>query len=306
MSEDSAFFSGPDSLAERHETAAPRLVHASRNGWSEIHVIDRGGRLRALKALKPGFRGDARYETLLRKEYEIGYSLSHTSICEVYGFVSEPGLGNCIEMEWIDGRSLADILAERRPDKATARKWVLQLCDALAYLHAKQIIHRDIKPANLLVTHNGKNLKLIDFGCSDADAFTVLKGPAGTASFAAPELRNGADVDNRADIWSLGKVIALLLPGEKKTAARCTRTAREERFTDVEQVRDALLRARRWPILLTCTALVAAALYLFLHQTAVRTDDPAPETPAADSVDVETVDELFRQATEMIEGADVQ
>ena len=212
MSEDSAFFSGPDSLAERHETAAPRLVHASRNGWSEIHVIDRGGRLRALKALKPGFRGDARYETLLRKEYEIGYSLSHTSICEVYGFVSEPGLGNCIEMEWIDGRSLADILAERRPDKATARKWVLQLCDALAYLHAKQIIHRDIKPANLLVTHNGKNLKLIDFGCSDADAFTVLKGPAGTASFAAPELRNGADVDNRADIWSLCKVIALLLP----------------------------------------------------------------------------------------------
>ncbi|MBO6160442.1 MAG: serine/threonine protein kinase [Bacteroidales bacterium] len=306
MSEDSAFFSGPDSLAERHETAAPRLVHASRNGWSEIHVIDRGGRLRALKALKPGFRGDARYETLLRKEYEIGYSLSHTSICEVYGFVSEPGLGNCIEMEWIDGRSLADILAERRPDKATARKWVLQLCDALAYLHAKQIIHRDIKPANLLVTHNGKNLKLIDFGCSDADAFTVLKGPAGTASFAAPELRNGADVDNRADIWSLGKVIALLLPGEKKTAARCTRTAREERFTDVEQVRDALLRPRRWPILLACTALVAAALYLFLHQTAVRTDDPAPETPAADSVDVETVDELFRQATEMIEGADVQ
>jgi serine/threonine protein kinase len=306
MSEDSAFFSGPDGLAERRDTAAPRLVHASRDGWSEIHVVDRGGRLRALKALKPGFRGDARYETLLRKEYEIGYSLTHTSICEVYGFVSEPGLGNCIEMEWIDGRSLADILAERRPDKATARKWVLQLCDALAYLHAKQIIHRDIKPANLMVTHNGKNLKLIDFGCSDADAFTVLKGPAGTASFAAPELRNGTEVDNRADIWSLGKVIALLLPGEKKTAARCSRTDREERFADVAQIREALLRPRRWPILLACTVLVAAVLCLLLHQAADRTDDPAPETPPADSVDVETVDELFRQATEMIEDADVQ
>ena len=213
MPDDSTFFSPANDPASKDvnmsdvlslsKDEAKNLIHSSEAGWSEIWLIDKNGRFRALKSLKPSFRGQARYESLLRKEYEIGYSLSHTAIREIYDFRNIPGLGNCIEMEWVDGVTLTEFLSGGRPARATAKKIALQLCDALSYLHSKQIVHRDLKPSNILITHNGNYLKLIDFGLSDASSWSILKGPAGTASFAAPELLAGGVIDNRTETVSL-------------------------------------------------------------------------------------------------------
>ena len=329
MPEDSTFFTNhgsaplnnrePDPLNKRSLSGAegPRLIHSSESGWSETWLIDKDGRFRTLKALKPSFRGQARYESLLRKEYEIGYSLSHTAIREVYDFRNIPELGNCIEMEWVDGVTLAEFLSKGHPGKTILRKIALQLCDALSYLHSKQIVHRDLKPSNILITHNGNYVKLIDFGLSDADSWSILKGPAGTESYAAPELLAGGPVDNRTDIWSLGKVITLLLPAERKIARKCMMENPMERFQDVDEVKAALERKRRiWPLFLACAAALGIIVVLgrwfgSAHQPGIGSahqpvNESAEKPDTTTVIDAEAIDELFRQATEMIDDAGSQ
>lgn len=302
MTDDSAFFSAPSEQLALPQAAQPELIHTSASGWSELWRFDRNGRFRVYKALRPPFRGQLRYETLLRKEFEIGYSLSHPGICETYSFVNVPGLGNAIEMEWIDGEPLSDLLSAGRLAEAASRRIAIQLCDALSYLHSRQVIHRDIKPSNILITHNGTNVKLIDFGLSDADSYSIHKIPAGTASFAAPELLGGADVDARADIWSLGRVIALLLPSRGSVIARCTRPDPESRYQDVSEVRADLLRPRRrlWPFVLAASLALGVAVLLLRHP------EPPEEVPLQQetTVDAAAIDELFRQATDMVEAGE--
>ncbi len=321
MPEDSTFFTNrgsaplnnrePDPLNKRSLSGAegPRLIHSSESGWSETWLIDKDGRFRILKALKPSFRGQARYESLLRKEYEIGYSLSHTAIREVYDFRNIPGLGNCIEMEWVDGVTLAEFLSKGHSGKTILRKIALQLCDALSYLHSKQIVHRDLKPSNILITHNGNYVKLIDFGLSDADSWSILKGPAGTESYAAPELLAGDPVDNRTDIWSLGKVITLLLPSERKIARKCMMENPVERFQDVDEVKAALERKRRiWPLFLACAAALGIIVVLgrWFNSAHQPVNESAEKPDTTTVIDAEAIDELFRQATEMIDDAGSQ
>ena len=98
--------------------------------------------------------------------------------------------GPCIVMEYIDGVTL-DKFLEGKPSKQLRRKVVDQLIDALAYIHGKQIVHRDLKPSNILVTRNGSNVKIIDFGLSDADDYAILKQAAGTLKYMAPEQNKG-------------------------------------------------------------------------------------------------------------------
>lgn len=81
----------------------------------------------------------------------------------------------------------------------------------MEYLHRHQLVHRDLKPSNILITHQGQHVKLIDFGLADGDSYEVLKCPAGTLRYAAPEVKNGqGSADYRADIYSLGVVLSEL------------------------------------------------------------------------------------------------
>lgn len=302
MQDDSGFFIGPSTLPSG--ARAPECIHRSVNGWSELWRVDRDGRFRVLKALKPEFRGQVLYEQLLRKEYEIGYALSHPYICEVYGFVDMPEFGNAIEMEWVDGSPLSELMAQRRLGYKEAVRIVSQLCDALSYIHSKQVTHRDLKPSNILVTHNGGNVKLIDFGLSDADLYAVLKGAAGTPSCAAPELLSGGTADSRADIWSLGKIIADLLPGSASVARKCMADDPARRYHDAAEVKAALLHPRPWRLVVPLAiAAAAAGLWLLLRPSPPAL--PEPQQAARDTVssvsDPAVIDELFRQATEMLE-----
>lgn len=79
MEESSAFFSPQESSPE---SSSRRLVHKSEKGFFEIWRIDRMGRFRTLKCLKAEYRGERLYEDLLRKEFEIGYTLRHPGIVE--------------------------------------------------------------------------------------------------------------------------------------------------------------------------------------------------------------------------------
>lgn len=220
-----------------------REFYSSASGYSRLFRCERYGKVHVLKALQPFYANSVLHEQALRKEFNIGYQLEHPHICHTLGWEQVSGLGNCILMEYIDGVTLKELMEQGRLTDSLAYKIIGELCDALSYLHQKQIIHRDLKPANILITHNGNNVKLIDFGLSDCDDYDILKMPAGTRYYLAPEVlqTDGVSIDLRADIYSLGVVIGEMasLLKDKKLAAisrKCTQRKREKRYPSAAEV----------------------------------------------------------------------
>lgn len=250
-------------------------IHESPESYSILSRMILGGKLVALKSLKPEYVGNPFYEGLLRKEYEIGRSLDHQNICPTLDFINIPNLGNCIVTQWIDGCSLAEWLRtnprrslslSKRTDRSAIRKILLELCDALEYLHRNQIIHRDLKPSNIMITRNGKNVKLIDFGLADADWYATFKNPAGTKDYISPEQMAGDSVDCRADIYSLGKIMQRM-GVYSRIAAVCAAEDRDKRYGSVAEVRSVILekgKRRHWIAFAAIASVLAIVLSLSL------------------------------------------
>lgn len=274
MEETSAFFGSYEELSDG-EPGDIQKIHESPESYSILSRMILGGKLVALKSLKPEYVGNPFYEGLLRKEYEIGRSLDHQNICPTLDFINIPNLGNCIVTQWIDGCSLAEWLRtnprrslslSKRTDRSAIRKILLELCDALEYLHRNQIIHRDLKPSNIMITRNGQNVKLIDFGLSDADWYAIFKNPAGTKDYISPEQMAGESVDCRADIYSLGKIMQAM-GVYSRIAAVCAAEDRDKRYGSVADVRAAILgkgRRKRLIAFAAITSVLAIVLSLSL------------------------------------------
>ena len=289
MDEASGFFETP-TMAQHPRQGMFELVSSSPESYCDIWRADKDGRFRIYKALKSEYAGDQVYERLLRKEFEIGYSLDHPNICEYYAFVNLPPLGNCIEMEWIDGCSLDSLLPRGTVGKTLAVKIINETCDALSYMHSKQVVHRDLKPSNIMLTYNGNNVKLIDFGLSDTDAHSVLKGSAGTQVYASPELISGKTVDFRSDIFSLGCVIDRLSPTYARVARKCCQRAPAKRFQSALDVKKAIERKPLAPFAVAAVALVLLGSALWLTHPWSRPADVAglpslTDTPPGTSED---------------------
>lgn len=244
MEETSAFFGSFEELSD-DGFGDIQKIHESPDGYSMLSRMTLDDKLVTLKSLKPEYSGNPFYEGLLRKEYEIGRSFDHPNICPIFDFMDIPALGNCIVMQWIDGENLANLLpslSHRSPSgRATLRKIILELCYALEYLHRYQIIHRDLKPSNIMITRNGQNVKLIDFGLSDSDWYATFKNPAGTKDYVSPEQMAGENLDCRTDIYSLGKIMQAM-GAYPRIAAICSDKNRDKRFQNVGEVRNAIIR----------------------------------------------------------------
>ena len=86
-------------------------------------------------------------------------------------------------MEWVDGVTLSDYLADDSRPVAERRRILDELLEAVAYCHKADIVHRDLKPKNVLVTNNGGHVKLVDFGLADTNSHLYFKQPAGTRRY---------------------------------------------------------------------------------------------------------------------------
>lgn len=249
---------------------------SSSRGFNQVVKIRRQGKWFILKGLKDEYRDQQVYIELLKKEYDLGTQLDHPNIVKILAKEMNPEVGPCILMEYVDGVTLDEYLAAK-PSVSSRKKVVEQLVEVLVYIHGKQIIHRDLKPSNILVTRNGNNVKIIDFGLSDADDYAVLKQPAGTLKYMAPEQKEpNVKIDGRADIYAFGLLLKEIFPHRyKHIAAKCSRADRECRYANAEALRKAFERHSRWlwmlPILIGLVLALIPAL-LLKPKEVVRTE----------------------------------
>lgn len=259
MSE-SSFIISPLSADFSDVWSKPELL--SSEGHNALYVATRFGRKYVLKALAEPYRESTPHIELLRKEFSIGVAVDHPNIVRLLDFGHMESIGWYIRMEYIDGITLNQFL-ETRPSATIRRRILEQLLDALAFLHERQIIHRDIKPANILITRNGSTVKLIDFGVSDTDDYVTFKQPAGSMTFIAPEQLAGQPIDNRADIYAVGKIISLLFPHRYRYIARkCTRVNPADRYSSCAQVARVMRIADRLCLWLPVSLLLLVILCL--------------------------------------------
>lgn len=304
MGDPSFFFSDPGCGM----TTASELecIYSSETGPSILYRTSREGKFRILKALKEEFRENPFYQSLLRKEFEIGWELDHPGICKTLDFRELNGIGPCIELEWVDGGTLAELYANGPVEKKLERQLFCEICDALSYIHHKQVFHRDLKPENILVTHKGSHIKLIDFGLSDTDTHAIHKESAGTVVYAAPEVLRGDPADARSDIFSLGRILFEVSDRYTAVALRCMDRRPEKRYASADELKEALMRKRPtwiwWGLAgLVLVAAVLAGGYLFAHGEAASTSpDDIKQSSTSPETAAEDIDELFEEVSKQI------
>lgn len=255
---DSSFITSPLTSDFADVWSEPEMLSAK--GHNAIYVATHFGRKYILKALAESYRESTPHIELLRKEFSIGVGLDHPNIARVLDFGHMDSIGWYIQMEFIDGITL-DHFLETNPSNAARRQIVMQLLDALSFLHERQIVHRDVKPSNILITRNGSTVKLIDFGVSDTDDYVTFKQPAGSLAYIAPEQLAGKQIDNRADIFSFGRILQLVFPHRYRCIARrCARVEPARRYSSCTRVSRAIRNADRLRLWLPMSLLVLLVL----------------------------------------------
>ncbi len=147
------------------------------------------------------------------REVEAARALDHPDIVALLDFFSD-GRRSFLVWELVRGESLAQLVGELRDDEAVLA--VAQLCEALAYAHARGVVHRDVKPQNVMVDRQGV-VKVMDFGIArlaDADTLTAEGELLGTVAYMSPEQAAGRRVGPPTDVYSAGLLLYELLTGE--------------------------------------------------------------------------------------------
>jgi eukaryotic-like serine/threonine-protein kinase len=172
----------------------------------------------AVKVLFPEHASDPSFVERFKREAQSAANLTHPNIVGVYDW-GKQGTTYFIVMEYVNGRSLADII---RSDGALLPQRAADITNdvaaALGFAHSSGVVHRDVKPGNILVSPAG-NVKVADFGIARAlnsaseAGLTQAGAVMGTASYFSPEQAQGANPDPRSDLYSLGIVMYEMVSG---------------------------------------------------------------------------------------------
>ena len=204
------------------------LEHLGGGGFADVYRVRHIhlGTAHALKVLKAEHVENESIRLRFLDEARVQAQLVHPNIARVTDIIVKQGVAGLV-MEYLEGRSLADFI-EERGGPATAEEILaitLPVLDGLHFAHERGVIHRDVKPDNIfLAVHDaGQQVaKVLDFGIAKVRGelrqegrrkSTVATG-MGTEGYASPEqLRNAADVDRRADVFSVGVTLYELATG---------------------------------------------------------------------------------------------
>ncbi|MCS6797635.1 MAG: bifunctional serine/threonine-protein kinase/formylglycine-generating enzyme family protein, partial [Myxococcota bacterium] len=229
------------------------LREIGRGGMGRVVLVEdvRLGRAVALKTLLDD-RDQARTRRRFLEEARATAQLEHPSIVPVYDLGETTGGRPYFTMRALDGRLLSDVLvALRAGDREAQRRWdqaelllaFLKVCDAVGYAHARGVLHRDLKPDNVMLgtygevfvldwglarvatsdtpvgqtdASDGRRVRSVREDAADGDVLTMAGAIVGTPGYMAPEqVRGGAPVDVRADVFALGAILYEILTLER-------------------------------------------------------------------------------------------
>ncbi|HEU4382648.1 MAG TPA: protein kinase [Anaeromyxobacteraceae bacterium] len=179
------------------------------------------GRLVAFKAVRAGFRSDARAERLLR-EAEAAALLSHPNIVTLFDVGQSPQ-GPYLVMELLRGLTLAERIERGPLPVRDALRIFVEMAKGLAHAHAQGVTHRDLKPGNVFLCDDGQ-VKVLDLGM--AHAFGHRKVDGGTPAYMAPEQWRGAPEDERTDVFAMGVVLFEMIAGAPPFASEAGSSVR--------------------------------------------------------------------------------
>jgi serine/threonine protein kinase/tetratricopeptide (TPR) repeat protein len=168
----------------------------------------------ALKFLPDRINKDETAKARFLQEAQAAAGLNHACICTIYGVEDHEG-SLSIAMEYVDGGTLRDFIAARKPTIDNTIQIAIQVGEALAEAHGKGIVHRDIKSDNIMLTSKGQ-AKVMDFGLAKlkgALKLTRTSSTVGTLAYMAPEQIQGGEADARSDLFAFGVLLFEMITG---------------------------------------------------------------------------------------------
>ena len=228
-------------------------------GMGQVYLAEhvRMRRKSAVKVMHPGMASDPDAISRFNREASNACQIQHPNVAAIYDFGESADGVVYLAMEYVEGVSLARLLATEGALSAVRTADIArQIADGLDAAHRLGIVHRDLKPDNVLVgsDHEGRDrVKLVDFGISKAtqatqgQTVTRTGQVIGTPDYMSPEQLSGDDVGLRSDVYSLGIVVVNMLTGRLPFQGDSSQSAMLLRLTEQPRRLSALLPSIPWP-----------------------------------------------------------
>ena len=187
-------------------------------GMGEVYLAEESqlDRKVALKFLPPHLSQDKDSRARFTREAKAAAKLDHPNIVPIHE-VGEFSGRPFFSMAHIEGKSLREVIKERKLSVSDAVEYTKQICEGLHKAHEAGVVHRDIKPANIIIDQDNKP-RILDFGLATVtgeEKLTKTGSTLGTVGYMAPEQITGKNVDHRADLFSLGVILYEMLTGRR-------------------------------------------------------------------------------------------
>ena len=265
-------------------------LYESRYGNSRVFTAMNKGKKVVVKALKASCANNPKCRATLQEEYDTTSILDNKYIRKTLDFTQIEGLGDCIIFDYVEGKSLAEHVRVGTLSEKQVKNLLVEICDALSYLHRNQMVHCNLKPENIIVTSDGCHAKLIDIGVpstdQDADRELLIKEMA----FVAPEIIKGEDYDARADIFSIGKIMEFFNERNiskqfNAVATHCTQFSKEQRYDSISEVRSAITKGHsltKFIVAAVVLALIAVLAFIYIPKIKTNVEKERTERMAHD------------------------